>query len=103
MQQPQGVLLPKPDAGRAYDLSGLGLPTVCSLRTALPPDQGESSVVVDIPRGDDGLSKACVARAGFAECKSANAKLQRIASFMENLTLTSMAAKSASSSDADAP
>lgn len=30
MQQPQGVLLPKPDAGRTYDLSGSGLPKVCS-------------------------------------------------------------------------
>lgn len=59
-------------------------------------------MVVDIPRGYD-LSKACVARAGFAECKSANAKLQRMASFMKNLTLTSIAAKSVSSSVADAP
>lgn len=59
-------------------------------------------MVVDIPRGY-GLWKACVVRAEFAECKSTNAKLQRMASFMRNLTLTSMAAKSASSSDADAP
>lgn len=30
MQQPRGVLLPKPDAGRTYGLSGLGSPKVCS-------------------------------------------------------------------------
>lgn len=30
LQQPQGVLLPKLDAGRTCGLSGLGLPKVCS-------------------------------------------------------------------------
>lgn len=40
---------------------------------------------------------------GSLNASQQNAKLQRMASFMKNLTLTSMAAKSASSSDADAP